>query len=104
MAEYFRLKELGVGDAELLRKLEEAYHTLVSRTDPLSQHRNLEPTKTWKCPKVRTVSFSDVEQELPPPSTVIHLHLPIQPQTASVCVRQWLSLSSFPVHDPLPHV
>lgn len=55
-AEYFRLSEKGLADAELLAKLRESYQVMVNRTDPLQKHRGDKVAKEWDCPKVNTSS------------------------------------------------
>lgn len=51
-AEYFRLSEAGLADAQLLAKLRESYQVMVNRTDPLQKHRGDKVAKEWDCPKV----------------------------------------------------
>lgn len=55
-AEYFRLSEKGLADAELLCKLRESYQVMVNRTDPLQKHRGDKVAKEWDCPKVTSRS------------------------------------------------
>eukprot|EP00904_Undaria_pinnatifida_P010039 jgi/Undpi1/6165/HiC_scaffold_20.g08649.m1 len=52
-AEYFRLSEKGVPDADMLAKLRESYQTMVNRTDPLHKYRGNKAPQKWDCPKVR---------------------------------------------------
>eukprot|EP00904_Undaria_pinnatifida_P010038 jgi/Undpi1/6164/HiC_scaffold_20.g08648.m1 len=52
-AEYFRLSEKGLPDAELLEKLRGSYETMVNRTDPWQKHRRDKVPQQWKCPRVR---------------------------------------------------
>ncbi|CAN0171543.1 unnamed protein product [Pylaiella littoralis] len=61
-AEYFRLSEKGLADAELLCKLRESYQVMVNRTDPLQKHRGDKVAKEWDCPKVR---FGKTELQMP---------------------------------------
>eukprot|EP00752_Nemacystus_decipiens_P010284 g9164.t1 len=61
-AEYFRLSEKGLADAELLAKLRESYQVMVNRTDPLQKHRGDKVAKEWDCPKVR---FGKTELMMP---------------------------------------
>lgn len=49
-----------MGDAELLPKLKSAYETMVTRTDPLSRHRNGKVPESWDCPKVQYYVGADV--------------------------------------------
>ena len=51
-AEYFRLSEKGLPDADLLDKLRKAYQTTVNRTDPLQKYRGDKIPQKWNCPKV----------------------------------------------------
>ena len=51
-AEYFRLSEKGLPDAELLEKLRGSYETMVNRTDPWQKHRRDKVPQQWKCPRV----------------------------------------------------
>ena len=51
-AEYFRLSEKGVPDADMLAMLRESYQTMVNRTDPLHKYRGNKAPQKWDCPKV----------------------------------------------------
>lgn len=52
-AEYFRLSQKGLRDAELLHELRGSYEAMVNRTDPLMRHRRDKIAQKWECPKVR---------------------------------------------------
>lgn len=62
-AEYFRLSEKGLGDAELLGKLRESYQVMLNRTDPLQKHRGDKIAKQWDCPKVCGASAARLTQQ-----------------------------------------
>ncbi|CAM9698797.1 unnamed protein product [Laminaria digitata] len=61
-AEYFRLSEKGLKDADLLDKLRDSYQTMVNRTDPLQKYRGDKAPQKWDCPKVR---FGKTELMMP---------------------------------------
>ena len=62
-AEYFRLSEKGLLDADVLDKLRDSYQTMVNRTDPLQKYRGDKVPEKWTCPKVSSRPASSFSRQ-----------------------------------------